>query len=262
MFSILKKKHQPLLSVQVKGKEIARFDEPELPCEKSPSMEIEADSTIQFIDRQGVVHEHPLGPNAGWYHFSVRVHGGLGCQVDCVVTDSPAFDPHAFDRGEATGIRFQPFFLSGAEVKNTDFRGKGLFARGLHFNGQITRADIVMSCECDDCHKSFHIRSFHAGFSHAGYFYSDSGKHTLTVSDRVPGCPAPLSTPDPADLAALEAALPLAPDGTRFRYTNPFRCPYCAAPYIDFEAHPEYRADEYYGNYFYGAELLRYEPTP
>ena len=78
----------------------------------------------------------------------------------------------------------------------------------------------------------------------------------------MPGCPAALSTPNPAELAALEAALPLAPDGTRFRYTNAFRCPHCSAPYIDFEAHPEYRAGEYYGNYFPGTPLLRYEPEP
>ncbi|UPG83895.1 hypothetical protein L2Y94_11050 [Luteibacter aegosomatis] len=262
MLSFLKKSHAPLLSVRVKGREITRVEEAELPCEKNPAVEVEAGGMVQFIDRQGVVHEHPLGPVAGWYHFSVRVHGGLGCQVDCVVTSSSKFDPQAFARGEATGIRFQPFFLSGAKVNNAEFRGKGLFARGLHFTGHVTSGDIVLSCECDDCHTSFHVRSFHAGFSQVGYFYSDSGKHTLTVSDRVPGCPAALSTPNPTELAALEAALPLAPDGTRFRYTNPFRCPYCSAPYIDFEAHPECRAGEYYGNYFPGAQLLRYEPEP
>jgi hypothetical protein len=93
-----------------------------------------------------------------------------------------------------------------------------------------------------------------------GYFYSGSGKHTLFVGMEVPGCPAPLSEPDAALLAALEAALPPAPDGTPFRYTNPFRCPHCPAAYIDFERHPEYRPKEYYGNYFVGSELIHYEP--
>jgi len=170
MFSFLKKKHVPLLSVRVQGREVTRVEETELPCEMNPSVEVGAGGMVQFIDRQGGVHEHPLGPVAGWYHFSVRVHGGLGCQADCVVTSSPDFDPQAFARGEATGIRFQPFFLPGAKVSNSEFRGKGLFARGLHFAGHVTSGDIVLSCECDDCHRSFHVRSFHAGFSQVGYF--------------------------------------------------------------------------------------------
>ena len=115
--------------------------------------------------------------------------------------------------------------------------------------------------KCDRCKKSFQIRSYHAGFSNSGYFYSDSGKYTITVSDQVPGCPVPLSETNAADLAALEALLPQAPDGTYFRYLNPFRCPHCAAPYIDFEKNPKERLEEYYGNYFLGSELLHYEPV-
>jgi hypothetical protein len=91
-------------------------------------------------------------------------------------------------------------------------------------------------------------------------FYSDSGKYTITVSDRVPGCPAALTEPDPMELAALEAALPLAPDGTRFKYSNPFRCPHCATVH-DFGQNLKDRRGEYYGNYFVGSELLRYEPA-
>jgi hypothetical protein len=158
------------------------------------------------------------------------------------------------------GIRIQPFFLSEGKVRNEELFGRGLFARGLHFSGTITRGDIILSCECDLCKKSFQIRSFHAGFSNSGYFYSGSGKCTVTVSDRVPGCPAALSEPNPAELAALEAALPPAPDGTHYKYTNPFRCPHCSAPYIDFEKNPKDRPEEYYGNYFVDSELLRYEP--
>ena len=141
-------------------------------------------------------------------------------------------------------------------MKNEELHGKGLFARGFHYSGTVTPGNIVLSCECDQCKRSFQIRSYHAGFSNAGYFYSESGKFTLTVSDRVAGCPAALSEPNPVELAAIEAVLPLAPDGTQYKYLNPFRCPHCSAPYIDFPANPKDRPGEYYGNYFVGSELL------
>jgi len=68
--------------------------------------------------------------------------------------------------------------------------------------------------------------------------------------------------PDPSELRKLEAALPPAPDGTSYSYGNPFRCPHCAAPFIDFQADPAMRPAEYYGNVLVGSELLNYEPAP
>jgi len=259
MFSIFTKKPESLLIVKVNGKEICRINATELPCEKTPSVNADAGSAVEFIDCQGVIHKHELGEAAGWYHFSIRVYPNLACQADCVITGSEQFDTQALAQGKANGIRIQPFFISGAKVPNEELHGKGLFSRGLHFNGTVTSSNVVLSCECDRCHQSFQIHSFHVGFSNSGYFYSASGKYTITVGNHVPGCPAALSTPDPSELSALEAALPLAPDGTRFRYANPFRCPHCAAPYIDFEGHPEIRPGEYYGNYFVGSQLLKYE---
>lgn len=261
MFSIFKKKEPPLLLVKVNGREVCTVTSSDLPCEKSPSVRVEPNGVLEFVDSHGVTHKHELGPIEGWYHFSVRVHPNLACQTDCVITESPKFDPNAFATGQAAGIRFQPFFLSGAKVKNEELKGRGLFARGLHFSGTISSGNIVLSCECDHCEKSFQIRSYHAGFSNAGYFYSGSGRHTITVSDQIPGSPVALSEPDLEALAILEASLPLAPDGTTFKYGNPFRCPHCSAPYIDFEAFPKDRSSEYYGNYFVGSELLRYEPV-
>jgi hypothetical protein len=245
----------------VNGKALCTVEQSDLPCEKTTSIRLGPDEVLELKDAQGVTHRHELGGTAGWYHFSLRVHASLGCQADCVITDSGTFDPNAFARGEASGIRFQPFHISGAKVGNEALYGRGLFARGLHFNGSVTPGNVVLSCECDRCKRSFQIHSYHAGFSNAGYFYSGSGTYTITVSDRVPGSPAALSEPDPQALAALEAALPLAPDGTEYRYANPFRCPHCAAPYIDFAAHPEERLAEYYGNYFVGSKLLSYEPV-
>ncbi|QWV95128.1 hypothetical protein KP004_08105 [Geomonas oryzisoli] len=261
MFSLFKKKETPLLHVLLNGKELCSFSRKELPCEKEPAMQVGANSTIEFVDAQGVKHRHELGSTSGWFHFSIRVYENLACQADCVITDSQKYDPEAFASGKAIGIRLQPFFISGGKVKNEELYGKGLFARGLHFSGRVTSGNIILSCECDYCKNSFQIRSYHAGFSNSGYFYSGSGKYTITVSDQVPGCPVVLSEPDTKDLAALEAILPLAPDGTRYKYTNPFRCPHCSAPYIDFETYAKDRPNEYYGNYFVDSELIKYKPT-
>jgi len=256
--SLFRKKK--ILAVRVDGQELCSVAETESPCEKQPSAFSKGNSTIEFIDGAGVTHRHAMGDRAGWYHFSIRVLANLACQADCAITDKQKYDPNDLVQGNGEGIRFQPFFISGAKVSNSDFIGKGLFARGLHFSGNVTRGNILLSCECDRCHRSFQIKSFHAGFSNCGYFYSASGKYTITVSDTMPGCPVPLSEPDPQQLSALEQALPLAPDGSFYRYLNPFRCPHCASSYIDFAEHPEIRASEYYGNYFSHDTLISYRP--
>ena len=261
MFKLFKKKENPLLRVLVNGKEVCSVTKEELPVEKSPSIQCEPGSRIEFIDSEGEKTTHDLGNNSGWFHFSVRVHPNLACQTDCVITDSKEFDENAFKKGKAVGIRLQPFFLSGSSTDTRIFVGRGLFKRGLHFSGTVTPGNTILSCICDSCHKSFLIQSYHAGFSNSGYFYSSSGKHTITVSDRIEGSPAALSDPNEDALSKLEGMLPKAPDGTTFSYLNPFRCPHCSAPYIDFEKYPEDRASEYYGNYFVGSELLSYEPV-
>jgi hypothetical protein len=258
--NLFQKRSPALLTVQVNGKEVCTVDADELPSEKTPSIQVGANSIVFFIDSTGTTHSHSLGLAQGWAHFSVRVHINRACQSDCVVSESPTFDATAITHGNATGIRFQPFFLRGASVSNAELAGKGLFRRGLHFSGNITPGNILLSCECDKCHRSFLIRSYHVGFSNSGYFYSASGKFTLTVSVMLAGSPAPLSTPDPNALAVLEQSLPLAPDGSSYGYLNPFRCRYCGEPYINFEANPGLRESEYYGNYFADSELVRYEP--
>lgn len=261
MFELFKKKKAPLLMVLVNGKEACSISTEELPIGKSPSVNCEAGSSVEFIDSEGHKTIHDLGSNSGWFHFSVRVHPNLACQTDCVITDSKKFDENAFKQGKAIGIRLQPFFLSGSSTDTSIFIGRGLFKRGLHFSGSVTPSNTILSCICDSCQKSFLIKSYHAGFSNSGYFYSNSGKYTMIVSDHIEGSPVALSDPNKDALSQLEGELPKAPDGSIFSYLNPFRCPHCSAPYIDFEKYPEERSSEYYGNYFIGSELLRYEPV-
>ncbi|MCC2978076.1 hypothetical protein LK533_15540 [Sphingomonas sp. PL-96] len=250
-------KQDRLLVVRVNGREVASVGQGDVPCEICPDVQLDAPATIDFEDSAGTVHRHQLPAEQGWLHLSVRVHPHLGCQADAVVTERPEHSSGAPIGEDEIGIRFQPFFLPEApSIPALD--GRGLFARGLHFSGLVTPGNILLSCECDRCARTFLVRSFHAGFGETAYFYSGSSRYTLTVDARLEGAPAPLSDPDPEALAALEARLPAAPDGSRFAYQNPFRCPHCDAPFIDFVAHPEQRAGEYYGLYLPEAPPIRF----
>lgn len=246
------------LKVNFNRKTVLEISQNALPCEKTPSVFMEENGIIEFKDHQGKTIIHHVGTEKGWYHFCVRVFENFSCLTDCIITQNEKFDANAFSNG-ANGIRFQPFFISGAKVDSNIFIGQGLFTRGLHFNGNVTNSRIALSGLCDYCNQSFLFHSYHAGFSNAGYFYSESGDYTLTVGDEVPGCPIPLSTPEPKELANLEKKLPKAPDGSRYLYKNPFRCPHCKKPYIDFEKFPNIRAGEYYGNYFDQSKITRFE---
>ena len=238
-----------ILKLRVDGKDIATIFADQVPCEIVPDVHVTGDATIEFEDAAGTLHRHIVPAGVGWLHISVRVHAGLGCQADTVFSATETHEAGIPLGEDEVGVRFQPFFLAGAH-NVPDLRGRGLFARGLHFRGTVTPGGILLSCECDACQRTFLVRSFHAGFADQAYFYSASGRYTLVMPATIEGAPAVLTAPDAAALQAVENALPLAPDGTRFAYRNPFRCPHCAAPYIDFAAHPNERQGEYYGLYF------------
>lgn len=248
----------PLLTFTVNHKTILNILSTEVPCEKTPSVHMKERGVIAFIDHEGKTITHQIGDEKGWYHFCIRISENFACMIDCIITQKEKFDPNAFANG-ANGIRFAPFFISGSTFDPKIFVGQSLFTRGLHYSGQVTNSRIALSGVCDFCHQSFLFHSFHAGFSNAGYFYSASGDYLMTVDDQVPGCPIPLTTPDPKALASLEAKLPKAPDGSSYSYKNPFRCPHCKKPYIDFENFPDIRANEYYGNYFDQSKMMRFE---
>jgi hypothetical protein len=248
-----------LLTVVLNGDEVAAVEPGDPPCELTPSRLIDRDSMLEFVESTGRRHVHSLGELSGWAHISVRLNERLGCQADCLVTDNETFDAEAH-KASALGVRFQPFFLPEAMVDAQQLVGQGLFSRGLHFSGLVTPGSVRLSGECDFCFRTFQVQSFHAGFANLGYMYSGSGAYTLTIADDVPGCPPALGTPELNELKRLEAILPLAPDGTTFRYAHPFRCPHCRKPYIDFDAHPGLREREYYGNCLFGVPAIRYVP--
>ncbi|MEJ5223561.1 MAG: hypothetical protein WHV44_03825 [Anaerolineales bacterium] len=257
---MLKKDSTPLLRIWLNTNEICQVSHAEIPCEKRISTSIPAtQSELIFHDHAGKRYVHALYEK-GWIHLSVRCHPSLACQIDCVLSEAEKFAESDLVKSTSEGIRFQPFFITGGAVDDANLAGKGLLERGLHFSSVITPGNVSLSCICDKCKKSFRIKSFHTGFSNLGYFYSESGSQTLVVNSFLDGAPPAIGKPDFEKLAILEAHLPKAKDGTRFKYKNSFRCPHCGSAYIDFERFPEQREREYYGNYFYGDEIIKFEP--
>ena len=251
-----KTKQAPLLVVDVDGRVICEIHQ--APVEETPSARLESRNPIlTFTDSAGTKYSHDLSSvvqeGGSWVHLSVRVHETYACEADCLINTSSTVDESAFEKGEAKGIRFQPFYLPQCSANPAELIGQGMFFRGLHFPGTITPGNVSASCICDFCHKSFRLQSFHAGFGNDAYFYCSKGSHTLVISSYIEGAPAPLSHPEQNTLAELESRLPLCQQcGGDFKYRNPLVCPHCLRPFIDFTKHPEIRDNEYYGNYLYG----------
>ena len=257
-FGIFKrnKKQTPLLIVTLEGRDICTIYH--IPVEERPIVDLKSQNPIlTFTDSEGTKYNHDLSSvvqeGCTWLHLSIRVHEGYACEADCLIHTSDQLDASAFHTGQVKGVRFQPFYLPQCSGNPAELIGQGLFSRGLHFPGTITPGNVSASCICDFCHKSFRLQSFHAGFGNNAYFYCSKGPHTLIISSYVNGAPAPLSHPDPKDLTKLESRLPKCQQcGGDFKYLNPFVCPHCLKPFIDFVRHPEIRDNEYYGNYLYG----------
>ncbi len=256
------KKSKPILNAYIDDKELCSFFVKELPVEKKPEIKLDGKNHIfKLIDIEGNEYSHTLTWESGFFSFSIRVYETLTCQSDCIWGSDQKLSTERFQKGEISGIRFQPLYLPGCESNPEDLAGRGLFYRGFHFSGTITPGNVSLSCICDHCKSNFRIQSFHAGFSNSGYMYSTSGKHTIIIPDYIEGCPPAMGKAEIAKVSKLEEILPLAEDGASFNYLNPFRCPNCNEAFIDFNKYPSERENEYYGNYFFDSKPIHYKPN-
>lgn len=185
-----------------------------------------------------------------YFHFSVRILKNEGVMIDGIISKDNKHHPNWQDK-DYEAIRFQPFYLSSADIYlSNNLIGKGLFERGIHFSGTVTPTTVRAVCVCDVCNVSFTVQHFHGGFSESQYFYSDDAKQTLiTGYNEIENIPTQLQKDiNETAIAELESKLPVPTTGTgRYRYYNSFRCPHCAAPFIDFENNKLIRPTEYYG---------------
>lgn len=234
----------------------------ELPVELRPTIPLVPGEALRFVDSARSVRAFDLSSALDdgdrFLHLSVRVSETFVVQADGVLTERADDDPQLALRAGGRAVRTQPFFLPERSEPAPDLRGRGMFQRGLHFAGLITPSNVSLLCLCDRCELSFRVQSFHAGFSDVTYLYCSNRPHVLIVDRGVPDAPPLLSEAEPAAVARFERRLPPCADcGGSFLYLNPFRCPHCLAPYIDFAGHPDERAGEYYGSYLYGGTPQR-----
>lgn len=98
-------------------------------------------------------------------------------------------------------------------------------------------ADKKLIVKCKQCGRDNTFDqpyAYHAGFSDQGFMYSDSGHLTLTWSWYDPAIKRFFSdervwTAQSESHRRFEAALLPAPDGGRWRFSNPARCLHCSA---------------------------------
>lgn len=236
---LLGRKPKPLLAVVVDAVEVLAMEEKDGPNEAAVSFSIHPESVIEFHEESGRTHSHTISGEVGSLRLTVRVY--------------PTYGVQAIGQLGSKEVRFQPFYIKKKGHKLPDLKGKGLATRGFHDLLTRTPSNVVLSALCDECEKSFQFTSFHASSSGVTYFYSSSGKYTLTVNEQELGEPG--VKPSEEAVQALERKLPSAPDASKYSYLNPFRCPHCSAPYIDFEKYPEIRVSEFYGNLQAGQKL-------
>jgi hypothetical protein len=189
--------------------------------------------------------------------LSIRISRAGAFQADCLLGRDSVPTPSDFFEGRTLGLRLQPILLPGASMVQAPAEGQGMFARGLHYPGILTRSNVSLLCICDNCRDSFRLQPFHSGFGQSEYFYCETGTHTLMLDSTILTSLTERSAGGllnrPCD---LERHLPPCNVcGSAFRYLNPLRCPRCHAPYIDFGRYPQIRPQEYYGNFFYGTRL-------
>lgn len=254
-----------VLTAYLNNREICLITRKQLLIETKHSLRLDNDTPrVIFIDSQGSTFVHDISSvkaeGSDWIHLSIRVSPEFTAMADCLTGDSDDPPTEQFLKGEARGMRLQPFFLAECKSDPEELIGTGLFSRGFHFSGVVTPGNVSLGCICDHCRRSFRLQSFHAGFSNLVYFYCSRGPHTLVASSYLDDAPPVMGEADPESLARFEARLPRCEKcGGDFKYYNSLVCPHCSRPYIDFQTHPEERTVEYYGNLLYGDSLQEWE---
>jgi hypothetical protein len=172
------------LMVELNGKAVVSIERGEQPVERRASIKVdgpiveltarEPSTSRRYVVRLAELPE--VGDEAPYVYLSVRILENHAGMIDCVLKRTPEepAGPGSWD----AGVRFLPWFLTGA-AQVPDLKGKGLFARGLHFAGTVTPGNIVSACVCDACAAPFILRHLHAGFSKTQYFYCERGQRRL-----------------------------------------------------------------------------------
>lgn len=145
-------------------------------------------------------------------------------QLDGFISDTP--EERAITTSDI-GYRMEGHFLAmggHTAIKRREMnRGQDLPMKGLKYPGYTTPSNIRLVGICPKCGKSFTFHGYAFYMAQSDVAYSDDGLDCCVIESY--GI-------DPNTWSYTE-------DGKTFRYYNPFCCPHCNEPYIDYKAHPE-----------------------
>lgn len=164
-----------------------------------------------------------------YFHISVRL-GILGnpgvpsAQIDGFISDTPEDRKMTL---QDIGYRMEGHFLAcGGEAAKERYQrlyGQDLPMKGLKYPGYTTPSNVRLIGICPDCGKSFCFHGYAFYMTQNDVAYSDDGLDCCTIQA----------------YNIHKETWHYEEGGKTFRYYNAFRCPHCAAPYIDYQKHPE-----------------------
>ena len=148
-------------------------------------------------------------------------------QVSGVISSSPeAKDTVAWDD---IIYRFEVYIPTAgkhAEEYRRLLEGASLEEKALFFRGSSTHGNVILLGICSSCRRSFAFRTLDFAALEALPAYSDDGLDVAAFSV----AESRLAAEDPRWSAAFGEK--------QFRFANPFRCPHCGHPYLDYLKYP------------------------
>jgi hypothetical protein len=228
-----------LLSAYLTNKELAQITDEKIPTFKRLEFSISGlEHELILVDSKNRKYSFDLSSafDAGldWIDACIDINENLVIHADCRLgkNQSIPFAPQQ--------IIFQSFRLPENNINQDEVAGKELYGRGFLSPGSMIGSDFSFLCICDYCEKSFRLQNQHLAMSPLVHMYCESGYHTLLAE------PAKsFNFKNNETWLEFESLLPKCNlCNTSFRMMNPFRCPNCHEPFINYEKYPEQRVHD------------------
>ena len=189
---------------------------------------------FQIYENNSLRREFELGTVEGedfsgkYFHLALRIHtSNTYCgPVHLVQTDGFISDTPEDKQMQLSDIGYRmecfPLHSSAEEQYMCDqIIDRDLENKGLRYPGVTTPLNVRLIGWCPSCQRSFTFLSYALYNAQEEVAYSDDGLDVCGIEEY---------EIDKENWARTA-------DGKIFRYYNPFRCPHCGKPYIDYKKH-------------------------
>lgn len=189
---------------------------------------------FQIYENNSLRREFELGTVEGedfsgkYFHLALRIHtSNTYCgpvhlvQADGFISDTPEDKKMQLSD---IGYRMEAFPLyssAGEQYMREQIIDRDLENKGLRYPGVTTPLNVRLIGWCPSCQRSFTFLSYALYNAQEEVAYSDDGLDVCGIEEY---------EIDKENWARTA-------DGKIFRYYNPFRCPHCGKPYIDYKKH-------------------------